>query len=457
MSSYNDIFRIVHEQVSIKDLVPLTNILTEEDKVNYQKQGYYLVQFTLSEFEERFENVDSSKIYFSNKMSMLNPMYIDLDKFICVGLPLMGFGDEKDDDDVFYMINLVLDAYLNEDYSRLLNLSPSPLKMELFMNMINSNKIKNPYELFVDVYTGLEYNFDKFSIDFITDIYNKRTESELLDFKFKIKDLPDEVIIYRGEGDIRRDFETCYSWTLDENIANFFALKHAQNKARILKGVISKDDILDYLLDRNEEEILVNPINIRNLEIKELKSISSVDPNYLGFAQTALEDDRDLINDLYDKLQTKTHSHDKDHTKRVLILAALICCKTDLKFYMMDNLFTSIVFHDVGRDNDDTDTKHGRNAIPIYLKFNEDKTSEVVKFLIEYHCIDDDIACKYIEENFDEVDKDQIKLAYSILKDADALDRVRFGIRELDISYLRNKESKDLIFVAQQLLHYKFL
>ena len=44
---------------------------------------------------------------------------------------------------------------------------------------------------------------------------------------------------------------------------------------------------------------------------------------------------------------------------------------------------------------------------------------------------------------------------YQILKDADALDRVRFGIRALDTSYLRVETSQSLVFFAHQLLSYK--
>lgn len=49
----------------------------------------------------------------------------------------------------------------------------------------------------------------------------------------------------------------------------------------------------------------------------------------------------------------------------------------------------------------------------------------------------------------------KIQIMYQILKDADALDRVRFGIRALDTRYLRLEISKSLVFFAHQLLHYK--
>ena len=47
------------------------------------------------------------------------------------------------------------------------------------------------------------------------------------------------------------------------------------------------------------------------------------------------------------------------------------------------------------------------------------------------------------------------KLMYKILKDADALDRQRFGIRELYIKYMRLDFSHKLLFAASQLTSYK--
>ena len=41
---------------------------------------------------------------------------------------------------------------------------------------------------------------------------------------------------------------------------------------------------------------------------------------------------------------------------------------------------------------------------------------------------------------------------YDILKDADALDRVRFGIEALDINQLRTPEAKTMTMIAEQII-----
>ena len=71
---------------------------------------------------------------------------------------------------------------------------------------------------------------------------------------------------------------------------------------------------------------------------------------------------------------------------------------------------------------------------------------------MKYHSLDDSRYEKYIKENVPEALRPKYTLCIKIIKDADALDRVRFGIRDLDINYLRTEEAKKMTLVAQQAL-----
>ena len=65
---------------------------------------------------------------------------------------------------------------------------------------------------------------------------------------------------------------------------------------------------------------------------------------------------------------------------------------------------------------------------------------KVIQQIIKYHCLPDEIGRS-------EIDKRYQKL-FDVFKDADALDRVRFGIRDLDINQLRTPEAKSMTMVA---------
>ena len=59
------------------------------------------------------------------------------------------------------------------------------------------------------------------------------------------------------------------------------------------------------------------------------------------------------------------------------------------------------------------------------------------------------------EEREDWFKTEEEKTAYKILKDADALDKQRFGLRELNSNFLRLDFSKELSFAAYQLCEIK--
>lgn len=59
-------------------------------------------------------------------------------------------------------------------------------------------------------------------------------------------------------------------------------------------------------------------------------------------------------------------------------------------------------------------------------------------------------AKKALESDIRIKDKEKALLLYNVLKDADALDRVRFGLRDLDVRYLRIPISKKLVLTADQ-------
>ena len=69
-------------------------------------------------------------------------------------------------------------------------------------------------------------------------------------------------------------------------------------------------------------------------------------------------------------------------------------------------------------------------------------------FLIEYHCLDDRKALADLKAS-NIRNKERVWLLYTILKDADALDRVRFGMRAVDPKYFRNEITHKLLPTAQ--------
>lgn len=93
--------------------------------------------------------------------------------------------------------------------------------------------------------------------------------------------LSDKFVIYRGTSlEEYKSLKFGQSWTLDKAIAQDFAENHKENpkivqmdNKVILETTINKKDILVYIIDGNEEEIVVNPNSICNDRVKCLKLI----------------------------------------------------------------------------------------------------------------------------------------------------------------------------------------
>ena len=90
-----------------------------------------------------------------------------------------------------------------------------------------------------------------------------------------------EITIYRG---VRSDKNSCptegFSWTLDLNIARFFAYKYNQTCYKVydygyvLKAVVDPKDIYFYLNNRKEKEVVISPASVHNIEVIEKQKIS---------------------------------------------------------------------------------------------------------------------------------------------------------------------------------------
>lgn len=134
--------------------------------------------------------------------------------------------------------------------------------------------------------------------------------------------------------------------------------------------------------------------------------------------------------------------HGIDHMTRVFILQELICDKLEKNGTMVDRDVTrwAAITHDVGRVDDGLDLEHGRRSAGwIHKHLNEKMSPELmdkVTYTVHWHVPSDDQAPVMTTE-------------LQVLKDADALDRVRLG--DLDPTYLRTSVSAGLISLAERL------
>ena len=168
--------------------------------------------------------------------------------------------------------------------------------------------------------------------------------------------------------------------------------------------------------------------------------------------------------------QEDSKNHNMGHIERVMVLSQAIGASTlkteeaAIDQEAMDMLLQCAKYHDCGRENDVADSSHGKRSaqkMEPYLEqqgYSKDQI-HMMQVAVEYHEYEDD------EKTFDKICKDyhipedqkeRTQQIATCLKDADALDRVRFHNESatLDRSQLRTTAAQDLISTATKLVDY---
>ena len=149
--------------------------------------------------------------------------------------------------------------------------------------------------------------------------------------------------------------------------------------------------------------------------------------------------------------------HGIEHAFRVLKLVQKLSELEKVSKEQKHLLEFCAIFHDIGRIDDDIDDYHGVRSIKNLKNYNyfglKSFNNPIVKFIVENHCISDDIAFnnvfRYRVNNYENA-----LFLLKLFKDADNLDRVRLG--DFDKKYLRNQKSNKIIEYAIQLYQESF-
>ena len=419
----------------LEDFYPLTKVKTASDKEKLLSQGYN-PGYTVSEWPYA---LPVNKIYYSKHLIPSTYYYDSDNEAIPIALCLNIYGTERipiiPDSDQFCEYILDFAASLqNPDkdkiFSYLFN-QDDGIRSQLLAEYIRrSAPSPDLYDLFLMLYTITDYSASVYGTDLLQKLAFCRSDEQIQKINHALADYPEELTVYRGEAEGSTNYRQAISWSLDINTAFFFACRYGdQNHARIVHGKIHREDVLALNLDSREKEILAIPGTPYDITTERL--IGPDSPLVMPFRH--LDEYRkgvEQIQRLYKLHQRGGTGHGKLHTARVLFLALAViqAGKIRMSRVELSQLSNAIVFHDIGRKHDDVDNSHGKASREIYERSMGRSSDPAVSFLIEYHCLDDKLADEYLKSTDTIRAKKRTWLLYQILKDADALDRVRFGI-----------------------------
>jgi len=160
------------------------------------------------------------------------------------------------------MKTVITDAVNHEDWAKLFNYVDKKVSLLVFTKLRNRIPIDQQKALFLEIYRRNEYGFHKLNQTMVRDILNQPTPDEY-QIQHAIPDITesDIITIYRGVTPESAPLERAYSWTLDKNVAQFFANRFG-TEGEILTATVRVGDIKAYMSSRSESEVLVLPEDV---------------------------------------------------------------------------------------------------------------------------------------------------------------------------------------------------
>ena len=432
---------------SLNELLPITNVQTNKDVEKNTEDGYSVVP--IEKIKETIPDLSEENIAYLcySKCAINGLFYYDKERAILFETPIYVSND------CVQCIKPYKEETINEiiknkkhRMERMLwtkfhfHIIPERYRLELFLNNFDKINDEDKYQLFKEIYTSVDYGSELLTKEFLKKIRG---------LKEREKNPEEYIRIYRGIGD--KSNPNGFSYSTDFDIARFFAFRHSKSasKVTIIEGRVKKKNIVADISIREEREIIALPEDLEDRREITLYGVAK----YLS---------NDIIK-LYSSKRNEflrtmkfidfksSCDHDENHMLRVLLFSIIL---TELhnekgikgiKGKIKEGLLTAAMFHDIGRTHDDEDERHGLQSYEKWKKFSK-KENDLVRKLMESHSLK--------EEKEDWFETEEEKAAYRILKDADALDRQRFGLRELNSDFLRFDFSKELTFAAYQMQDY---
>ena len=172
------------------------------------------------------------------------------------------------------------EAISQQNWDKVFMLIEKPFRLNWLEENIDLIKDDKQYYNFLkDAYMMTEFPMNGFSnYRDLLDLFYARENSKLMLDKDELEllnSLPNEVKIWRGVkvDDVLDDDNIGLSFTLNKDKAIWFAERFSQagvSQAILIEAVVKRDDILSIFLNRDEEEVIVNPEDIKIKEIIEL-------------------------------------------------------------------------------------------------------------------------------------------------------------------------------------------
>lgn len=469
------------------DLIPASTIQTEEQQREFQENHQRQVKL-YSEIVSlcKKHEINPAYIYLTPK-HMETYCYYDFPLFLSIG---------SFDDTYFTFMEISKRVKINsqimkkaleeKDVAKILSFSDDNVKTLLLNKLYWILPEDEQYQMWMEIYQRIDYGHNYMEQKMIQDAISKQSDTyrKKMLKRLNYVETGDILTVYRGIGEASTEPSKAMSWTTSLSVACYFASRYERN-GKVYQATIHKEHVIDYLTNRREEEILLKPQYLQGIheypmisideEMEILSSEGYID-EYCTYRNSYIEESD------YHK---PNGIHGIPHVKRVLFHCMAMSKHLNLSDSERAILANSAVYHDIGRKHDDYCTEHGvwswrklkrkmekselnflsevnyvepyKKGVHHYnLRLLTKEEREIIRFIIEYHCRDDQRAKRDLS-NIPIKDKEKAWKLFEIFKDCDGKDRIRLSKDDLDVSYLRTEIAKKRVLIAHILPRVKQL
>lgn len=254
----------IREAITHSELLPVCFLFDRERRKEIESSGKYPM-INIKELEEGIKElrVPYDWIYLSTNpyyplVLIKDFIYLDILSININQLKAMGL-EKKIEAHISYMDNLLEEG----KYLSILKNTPKNYRLSVFCELYKDIPELDRYSLFKYVYTSIEYGFEHIPQQLIKELLTNKSGGGLS--AEPSTDNFGYVEIYRGVGSGSRSVLESYSWTTEKNVAKSFANRFFES-GELYRGKVHIEHVIDYILDRNEYEVWVNPENIIELE-----------------------------------------------------------------------------------------------------------------------------------------------------------------------------------------------
>lgn len=138
--------------------------------------------------------------------------------------------------------------------------------LELVEDLLEVEYSKEDFSLALyDAFTSSEFPNYQYKQSLLRRLWKKANCSELMDPDEieVLKSLPDEIEVYRGF--FSNKYYKAMSWTLDYEVAKWFANRFGNKKGVVYKSKIRKEDI--YCYKEVEKEVILDSYKLKEVEL----------------------------------------------------------------------------------------------------------------------------------------------------------------------------------------------